>query len=168
MRRPDTRLVDTPGVCILIFAILTSVFAVALAIGALTLATQTREYFCVDMVSSSDSSTASMQFHITTHALTYSLRYRPANPSAQLTLLQILKSGSAVQELCSGAACADLEQTACSNLGEPTHCGAVAGEYLDSDLMRDMRRNPILYSFQATTTDTDMLSIAMGALCSFF
>lgn len=163
------RAADTPGTCILIFSILISMFALGLSIAAATTASQTREYFCVDLISTpGDLSTATVQFHLDTHALTYSLRYRPENPLAQLTSLQILNRGVLSTELCSGSGCADNEQNTCSALTESTHCGALTGELLDSVLARDMRRNPLLYSWHIVTTDTDLYSISMGYLCAFF
>lgn len=159
---------NTPGVCILIFAISISMFALALAAAAANVASQTREFLCAELRSTGDTSTAAIQFHLETHAFTYLLRYHPANPSAQITLLQVLKSGVLVSELCSGSDCTDNEQTTCANLSESVHCGALTAEVVDSDLARDMRRNPLLYSWLITTTDTTIESVSLGALCPFF
>lgn len=162
------RAADTPGLCILIFSILIAMLAFGFAIAASAVASQTREYFCVDLQSSADSSTSTIQFHLDTHALSYVLRYRPANPSAQLTSLQILIRGVLNEELCTGSGCADVEQNTCAALEESTHCGALSGELLNAELARDMRRNPLLYSWHIATTDTDLYSISMGTLCAFF
>jgi hypothetical protein len=159
---------NTPGVCILIFAISISMLALAFAAAAANVASQTREYFCAELRSTGDTSTAAIQFHLETHAITYLLRYHPANPSAQITLLQILKSGVLASELCSGADCTNNEQSTCANLNEPVHCGALTAEVVDSELARDMRRNPLLYSWSITTTDTTIGSITLGTLCPFF
>jgi hypothetical protein len=159
---------NTPGTCIMIFAIMISMLALGFGIAAANIASQTREYFCVDLRSTGDASTVSIQFHLETHALNYLLRYRPDNPSAQLNLLQILKSGVLVSELCSGADCMDIEQTTCAELGEPAHCGALAADLLDAELARDMRRYPLLYSWHAETTDATLDSVSLGALCPFF
>lgn len=172
MMKKDTMMneaANTPGICILISAIVISMFALGIAIAAASDASQTREYFCVDLQSPpGEGSSAGVQFHLTSHALTYVIRYRPSNPAAQLTSLQILKSGILVSELCAGSDCLDLEQDTCSALGEPTHCGAISSEVVDNTLVRDMRRNPLLYSWHGVTTDTTLDSLSMGFLCAFF
>ncbi len=162
-----------PGVGVLIFGVAICVIALALSIGALASFESQREYFCVELSNpnGTEGGAAMLQYKLDSGQFNYRTFYHSTlGVVSEFQVLEWLApdTNTPVLELCDD--CVLLGQSTCINEALPANCQFLAAEIeADSDLISQIRRRPLAYTFVLRLdTGVELHSHSMGSTCPFF
>lgn len=159
-----------PGVCILIFAVLLCVTALALGIASLASFSSQRHYFCVELTDMNSTGFAGLQYQLDDHHITYRAAYH--GTLGVVSSFQILEwtapdTYTPILELCED--CATLSQATCINEGKPSDCQLLANDVDGGALVNDIRQHPLDFLFLMTLDGgAELRSHSTGSTCPFF